>query len=185
MLWGVGGDERVAELARELPALGAFGRVLRRAVRRRFPLPPLSDPQVAVLRVVESAPGIGTGAVAERLQLAPNTVSSLVRELVDGGLLLRGRDTRDRRATRLELTAVAQEGLGLWGAVRDDVLTDALQRLDPADREALAAALPAARRLVAVLDEGHAGDPTGAASRSGTTTGHPVDGSQVTAASTP
>ena len=184
MLGGVAGDETVAGLARELPALGAFGRVLRRAVRRRFPLPPLSDAQVGVLRVVESAPGIGTGAVAERLQLAPNTVSSLVRELVDAGLLLRARDPRDRRATCLQLTAVAQEGLGLWGAVRDDVLTDALHRLDPADRAALAAALPAARRLVAVLDEGHAA-PAGTASRSGTTTGEPVDGSQVTAASTP
>jgi DNA-binding MarR family transcriptional regulator len=141
-----------AELARALPVLGAVGRVLRRAVRRRFPLRPLSDPQVAVLRTVESSPGIAPGAVAERLQLAPSTVSTLVRELVDAGLVLREADERDRRASRLRLTASAADGLRLWGSVREQVLADALARLPPEDRAALTAALPAVRRLVEALD---------------------------------
>jgi DNA-binding MarR family transcriptional regulator len=147
------GEPDDVELARALPALGSVGRVLRRAVRRRFPLRPLTDPQVAVLRTVESSPGIGSGAVAERLQLAPSTVSTVVRELVDAGLVVRAADDRDRRASRLELTAAAVDLLRLWGSVREQVLLAALERVSSADRVALRAALPAVRRLVAALDE--------------------------------
>jgi DNA-binding MarR family transcriptional regulator len=152
---GVGGEAEPDEvgLARALPVLGSVGRVLRRAVRRRFPLRPLTEPQVAVLRTVEGDPGIGSGAVADRLQLAPSTVSTLVRELVDAGLVVREADERDRRASRLRLTEDAVEGLRLWGSVREQVLAEALDRLAPADRDALRAALPAVRRLVAALDE--------------------------------
>ena len=149
---GGGTREADAELARALPVLGSVGRVVRRAVRRRFPLRPLTDPQVAVLRTVEGSPGIASGAVAERLQLAPSTVSTLVRELVDAGLVLREADERDRRASRLRLTGDAVEGLRVWGSVRDQVLADALEQLAPEDREALRSALPAVRRLVAALD---------------------------------
>lgn len=151
---GVAGRSREpdADLATALPVLGSVGRVVRRAVRRRFPLRPLTDPQVAVLRTVEGSPGIASGAVAERLQLAPSTVSTLVRELVDAGLVVREADERDRRASRLRLTADAVEGLRLWGSVREQVLAEALARLTAAEREALRAALPAVRRLVDALD---------------------------------
>ena len=149
---GNGGPDD-AELARALPVLGSVGRVLRRAVRRRFPLRPLTEPQVGVLRTVERSPGIGSGAVAEQLQLAPSTVSTLVRELVDAGLVVREADERDRRASRLRLTEDAVEGLRLWGSVREQVLADALQRLSPAERTALRDALPAVRRLVAALEQ--------------------------------
>ena len=144
--------EADVELVQALPVLGSVGRVVRRAVRRRFPLRPLTDPQVAVLRTVEASPGIASGAVAEQLQLAPSTVSTLVRELVDAGLVVREADERDRRASTLRLTSQAVEGLRVWGSVREQVVTAALDRLSPADRDALRAALPAVRRLVEALD---------------------------------
>ena len=139
-------------LARELPVLATLARVARRAVRRSSQLPALPDAQVEVLRVVEASPGIGTGRVAEQLQLVPNTVSTLVGELVTAGLLTRERDEADRRAARLRLTATAQERLEQWGAVRDQVVSAALAQLDPRERQALADALPAVRHLLAVLD---------------------------------
>lgn len=146
-------DDELLELARALPqALGPFQRVMRRAVRRDFPLPPLGDAQVAVLRTVEASPGLGTAAVAERLQVAPNTVSTLVGELVAAGLVVRGRSETDRRAATLDLTPKARQDLALWGRHRDGVLTRALEELSHEDRAALAAALPAVRRLLAVLE---------------------------------
>jgi DNA-binding MarR family transcriptional regulator len=148
----VSSDPDDAALVHGLPVLGSVGRVLRRAVRRRFPLRPLTEPQVAVLRTVEGSPGIASGAVADRLQLAPSTVSPVVRELVDAGLVLREADDRDRRASRLRLTADAVEGLRVWGSVREQVLADALAQLTAADRAALRTALPAVHRLVAALD---------------------------------
>jgi DNA-binding MarR family transcriptional regulator len=148
-------EQDAAALARELPVLGSVSRVMRRAVRRRFPLPALSDAQVAVLRTVQSHPGTGSGAVASRLQLAASTVSTLVRELVDAGLVLREVDTRDRRASRLWLTDQAHDGLALWASVREEVLVAAVARLTDEERRALSHALPAVRRLVAALETGH------------------------------
>lgn len=148
-----GGDAGdVAALARALPqVLGPFSRVARRAVRRGFPRP-LPDAQVSVLRTVEAAPGIGTAAVADRLQVAPNTVSTLVGELVAAGLLVRTRSETDRRATSLSLTDHARAELLLWSEHRDRVLTAALEQLTAVERAALAEALPAVRRLLEVLE---------------------------------
>jgi DNA-binding MarR family transcriptional regulator len=67
-------------------------------VRRQASEERLPDGQVEVLRTAEAHPGIGTRAVAERLQLVPNTVSTIVGELVCAGLLRRSRGRSDRRA---------------------------------------------------------------------------------------
>lgn len=173
----------VEDLARALPqALGPFTRVLRRSVRRGFPRPPLGDPQVAVLRTVEASPGLGTAAVAERLQVAPNTVSTLVGELVSAGLLVRGRSESDRRAATLDLSAAARDGLALWARHREQVLGRALSALSAEDRTALAAALPAVRRLLAELERPEAGQEQ---RRTGTTSGAPDTGSRTSTDSTP
>jgi DNA-binding MarR family transcriptional regulator len=172
----------VVRLAQQLPAFGALGRVVRRVVRRRFTSQRLPDAQVEVLRTVEANPGIGTGAVAERLQLVPNTVSTIVGELVAAGLLTRARDAGDRRVARLHLTEAAVERLARWAAARDEVLSAALRRLDEADRQAIEQALPAVRRLLTVLDQVE--EPEDAGPR-GTTTGQPVAGSRSTPESMP
>lgn len=182
-------------LVRQLPLLGAVSRVARRAVRRQVSEERLPDAQVEVLRTVEAHPGIGTRAVAERLQLVPNTVSTIVGELVRAGLLRRARDRSDRRAARLYLTEEAVARLAAWVAAGDEVLSSALLRLDETDRRALETAMPALRRLLDVLDEadGAAGDGEGdqggdtahGASPRGTTSGRSVSGSRSTPASTP
>jgi DNA-binding MarR family transcriptional regulator len=193
----VTGQERaeVLGLVRQLPLLGAVSRVARRAVRRQAPGERLPDAQVEVLRAVEAHPGIGTRAVAERLQLVPNTVSTIVGELVRAGLLRRSRDRSDRRAARLYLTEEAVARLAAWVEAGDEVLSTALLRLDEADRRALETAMPALRRLLDVLDEadGAGGDGDGdraggtahGASPRGTTSGRSVSGSRSTPASTP
>jgi DNA-binding NarL/FixJ family response regulator len=87
---GSGREEtEVLGLVRQLPLLGAVSRVARRAVRRQVSQERLPDAQIEVLRTVEAHPGIGTRAVAERLQLVPNTVSTIVGDLVRAGLLRR------------------------------------------------------------------------------------------------
>ncbi|MFI6578865.1 MarR family winged helix-turn-helix transcriptional regulator [Nocardiopsis sp. NPDC050513] len=172
----------VLRLARQLPLLGAVSRVARRAVRRHAALERLPDAQVEVLRTVEAHPGIGTRGVADRLQLVPNTVSTTVGELVRAGLLKRARDPSDRRAARLHLTDEGAHRLAAWGAAGDEVLSAALLRLDEDDRRAIGRALPALRRLAAVLDEEDAGHE---AAPPRTTTGRSVTGSPDTSDSTP
>ncbi len=143
-----------AELVRDLPrALGPYLRVSRRAVRAGMQAAPVADASVEVLRVVEAQPGVSVGRVAERLGVAANTVSTLVRELAEAGLVERRRDDRDRRAASLHLTASAHERLAVWARLRDEVLATALARLPEPERADLARALPAVRHLLEVLEQ--------------------------------
>ncbi|MFI7026090.1 MarR family winged helix-turn-helix transcriptional regulator [Micromonospora sp. NPDC049900] len=128
-------------------ALGDLHRVLRRTVTQRTGRAALPDTQVEVLRLVQRQPGISVREAAQRLGIAPNTVSTLVGELTTAGLLHRERDPDDRRTVRLTLTDVVWERIAAAGQHRRDLLAAALAGLDAADRELLLAAAPALSRL--------------------------------------
>jgi DNA-binding MarR family transcriptional regulator len=143
-----------AELIAELMGITS---ALRRLARRRLadvvPGPGLPEAQRELLLVVEAQPGIGVAAAADELHLAGNSVSTLVNALVDTGLLNREPDPDDRRAARLTPTPEAKTRLATWRAARAGLLSGALQRTADGDREAIAAALPALRRLLAALQD--------------------------------
>ncbi|WP_433502267.1 MarR family winged helix-turn-helix transcriptional regulator [Pseudonocardia halophobica] len=128
-------------------------RVLRRRLRARFGQPPLRGAQAELLQQVDAEPGIGVAAAARALHLAGNSVSTLVNQLVDDGLLRREPDPADRRAVRLFLTPAAVDRLALRRAARRELLDDALARLDAGDRAAITAALPALELLLATLED--------------------------------
>jgi DNA-binding MarR family transcriptional regulator len=142
-------------LAAELGAAwGGVRRRLRRGTRAVVGGEPLRGAQIELLRVVEIQPGVGVGEAAATLHLAPNTVSTLVGELVALGLLARRPDPDDRRAARLELTEAAHERLRRYRDERDRLLAAALAELDADDLAALRASLPALERLLEKLEPG-------------------------------
>jgi DNA-binding MarR family transcriptional regulator len=131
---------------------------LRRLVRRQISakLPghdPLRPAQVELLRVVEKEPGIGVAAAARGLHLAGNSVSTLVNQLVDAGMLARGVDPADRRAARLELTPAARDRLSTWRRTRTEFVASKLATLSTTDTDVIAGALPALGRLLAAIQE--------------------------------
>jgi DNA-binding MarR family transcriptional regulator len=126
-------------------------RVLRRQLADDEPDDLLTPAMSELLHDVAAHPGTGIRAAAARLNLAPNTVSGLVRALVDRGLLERGPDPDDRRATRLSLTAARVERRARRADRRAERLAEHLAGLSPADRAALDAALPVLRALIADL----------------------------------
>jgi DNA-binding MarR family transcriptional regulator len=144
-----GGAALGADLA---TVVARLRRVLRRAVRRHVvdPLPPAASD---VLVAVANHPGVGVTEVADELRLAPNTVSTLVRQLVDRDLVVRSTDPIDRRAARLEITPAAQARIAAHRAARAETMERALAHLDPAEREVLAKAVPLLRRLTDALQE--------------------------------
>ena len=81
-------------------------------------------------------------------KMAPNTVSTVAAHLVEGGLLERRRDERDRRGVRFFLTDAANRQLAGWRDQRLALLATALATLSPGDRDQIEAALPALGRLV-------------------------------------
>jgi DNA-binding MarR family transcriptional regulator len=65
----------------------------------------LTGPQRVALRVLGRAPGMSAGALAEILRLHPSTLTGILQRLEGRGLVRRAVDPRDRRRSRLELTA--------------------------------------------------------------------------------
>ena len=94
-------------MARLGALVGELHRLLRRSAAGRAHRVVLPEAQVELLLLVRAEPGISGKEAARRLGTAPNTISTLVRDLVDAGLLDRERDPADRRVVRLRLTEAA------------------------------------------------------------------------------
>ncbi|HEU5354920.1 MAG TPA: MarR family transcriptional regulator [Actinocrinis sp.] len=134
-------------------ALSGIHRATRRRVRGELGLDPLSGAQVELLRLVAQSPGIGVSAAARELNLAGNSVSTLVNQLVAKNYLRREPSPSDRRAAVLSATDTGHERLARWADQRTRLFAEQLAHLDPGELDALRAAVPALRRLAAGLTE--------------------------------
>ena len=141
--------ESAADLSRLIRELR---RILRMRLRQDLGQP-LPGPAAELLRLTAAQPGLRVGDAAKGLHIAPNTTSTLVRQLTAAGLLERTSDDRDGRVARLTLTPAGTERLRHWRDQRAALIADALAALAPADRAAIEGALPALDRLVHVLDD--------------------------------
>jgi DNA-binding MarR family transcriptional regulator len=142
-------------------AVGDLHRLLRRSTVLRANRAALPEAQVELLLVVRAHPDVSVKEAARRLGTAPNTVSTLVGDLVDGGLLRRERDPDDRRLVRLRLTEAARRRMADYERHRAELLAAALDALDPAARRAVAAAVPHLAHLATLVAPG---DPAPVAS---------------------
>jgi len=140
-------DLSTAAAGELLAAISLLRRTTRRAVRRVWQAEPLPPAQSELLRLAASRPGITVADAAHELQLAPNTVSTLVGRLTGAGLLRRGRSASDGRTALLTSTEHGQRRLAAYRDLRAELAGSALARLSAADRRALAAAVPALLRL--------------------------------------
>jgi DNA-binding MarR family transcriptional regulator len=149
------------DLARTADALlGAVGQIRRRSrrVAGEGPLPgtSLTGAQGEVVRAVRRSPGLSITEVAAGLGTAPNTVSTLVRQLVDAGHLRREPHPDDRRVARLYLTDRARREVERWRDDRIVAVARAVELLAPADRDALTGAIEVLSRvgeLIGVEDQ--------------------------------
>jgi DNA-binding MarR family transcriptional regulator len=135
-----------------METMNRLRRSTRSLVRRDWPLRPLTESELELLRFVAEQPGSRVGEAAATLGLAQNTVSTLVGRLVELGLLDRRTDDRDTRAAALALTPAATQRMAAWRDRRRQVTAKSLAALDAGDLRAIEAALPALRRLVDALE---------------------------------
>jgi DNA-binding MarR family transcriptional regulator len=136
-----------------LEAVGQLRRQTRRVAGRPKLTSTLSGPQTELVRHVRRHPATSVAAAAADLGVAPNTVSTLVTQLVEAGVLVREQDDGDRRIYRLRLTPRAQRSVDRWRDHREAVLDAALATLTVAQRSALARAVPALSALAAAVRE--------------------------------
>ena len=137
-----------------LGAISLVRRTTRRAVRQVWHAEPLPPAQSELLRLAASRPGITVADAAHELQLAANTVSTLVGRLTAAGLLCRGRSASDGRTALLTATEQGRSRLAAYRDLRAELAGVALARLPAADRHALAAAVPALLRLAEGMSAG-------------------------------
>lgn len=135
-------------------------RALRTSIRTDYPWESLPMAQVELLMALADHAPAKIGRLASLQRLAPNTVSGLVQQLVEAGLASRETDPTDRRVARVTLTDAGHRQLAEWRAAHERRIGSALDRLPPADREAIMNALPGLDQLVAQLTK-PADPPTG------------------------
>jgi DNA-binding MarR family transcriptional regulator len=129
------------QLAEDLrDALKLLMREIRRDVERHTS--GLSLTQAMLLGAVSHQPGIGVAELARMKDVRTPTMSAQVKALEEAGLLERGApDPEDRRRTGLQLTAAGQAITDEMHAQRLDWLVQRVNRLDAAQKAALAAAI--------------------------------------------
>jgi len=128
----------------------ALRRIGRRAARRNLPELPSSESEL--LSLVEELKGIGVNEAARLMQVSPNTVSTLIRSLTRRGLLERLSDPSDRRAALLHVTVAGASRIARIRRQRAEAIAGAMLALEEEDRQLLAQAVPAMRRLRSELE---------------------------------
>lgn len=104
--------------------------------------------QTTLLWLVKRSPGLSLAALAAEEGISPPALSGHVDRLERAALLQRVRSTEDRRRVGLELTEEGEKLLRRVRARRTTWLTTRLRDLEPAELEAIGAAIPALRRLL-------------------------------------
>lgn len=143
------GSPGAAELADEL--YNAWG-AIREASRVAGQLPSLSSSQVAVLRRLVTRGPARPATLADDLGLARPTISNLLRDLEGEALVERLASKSDGRSVLVVATERANNVLETFGRDRVRLVVEEYDRLEPADRAALAAAVGPLRRLIAGLN---------------------------------
>jgi DNA-binding MarR family transcriptional regulator len=101
----------------------------------------------ALARIVRDGPQRLT-ELANHEGISQPGMTQLVTRLERDGLVRRSASSGDRRGVLVELTDSGVALVGARRAERAEALTQMMSRLDPADQDAIHAALPALARLV-------------------------------------
>jgi DNA-binding MarR family transcriptional regulator len=148
-------DAAQGELESLADVVARLRRALRRSVRVDVPFESLSVAQVELMQYLAENPGLRASDLADRLLLAPTTISTLLNLLLSKEIVERRPDASDRRAWHLHLTATGIQQLTAWQASNEQILRGALEQLGDKDRTAIREALPALNLLVRHLDAVH------------------------------
>jgi DNA-binding MarR family transcriptional regulator len=129
---------------RSTDALVAIRRILRAAefssrnLARRSGLTPS---QVVVLQIIARAGEAGAGAISEAAQLSQATVTALLDKLEERRLVLRRRDSDDRRRVTAELTPEGRAALANTPDTLNDRFVARFTRLADWEQASVIAAL--------------------------------------------
>ncbi len=136
--------------------VGDVSRLARRAFDARAREIGATRPQWQALVVLKRHEGVNQGGLAELLDVEPITVCRMVDRLQKADLVERRPDPADRRSWRLFLTAKAGDLLAQMRPLAEVLEAQALEGVDPEQRQALAATLDRIRSNLAPRASGRA-----------------------------
>ena len=116
-------------------------------LRRQTP-PAVSSTTITTLDTLHACGALRISDLAEREAMSQPGMTTLVNRLEAAGQAERVADPTDGRAALVRITERGRAVLAERHRARTDLLRRELERLDTADRAALAAALPAIERLI-------------------------------------
>ena len=143
--------------------------------------------RLAALAALQRMPqGCRQGDLAAQMGISPASTTRLVEVMLEAGWVARERDPEDQRAYVLRLSPHGEQTLENLRQESTTALSEDIEALDPAEREALAAAMPVLRALadrrLRAVECGHPSDERGErlmsdafVSGSTTVTGHGGD----------
>jgi DNA-binding MarR family transcriptional regulator len=108
----------------------------------------LSPSQLSALSSVDRMGATTLGELASIEQVKPPTMTKIVGNLEEAGLVRREPDAGDRRVVRVHITEAGRRHVATSRTRRDAYLAERLRRLDPDERALLERALPLLERLV-------------------------------------
>lgn len=135
------------DLARALSI--AIGRVNRRMLAATEAL---GQGQLNALVTVLRAGPIRPGDLAQREFVSAPTMTRTLRDLEEKGLVSRVDDPADGRSILVSATEEGEHEVLRARSARAEILEELIEQLEPADRDALRAALPALEHLATLGD---------------------------------
>jgi DNA-binding MarR family transcriptional regulator len=149
---GLSTDATVRELLRLMPRLvGRAKRLAPPAVLQSLDLAPR---HLSLLSYLLLDGPLSISELAERLEVAPTTVSLLVSELAGKGVLVRRADGADRRRHIVDIAEPNRAAIEQWLAPGARAWQRALAPLTPAQRSTFVATLRAYERAVSEIGGG-------------------------------
>lgn len=115
--------------------------------RPRWAAADLTFTQLRALSVIHRREGVRVGDLAEELEVGLAAASALADRMVRRKFITRTTDPDDRRSVRLELATRGRTLLDRLERGSIDHLTKLIERMTPAERDALATTLQAFVRL--------------------------------------
>jgi DNA-binding MarR family transcriptional regulator len=123
-------------------------RALRTSIRSDYSWEARPMAQIEVLMCITDNAPVRVGQIASLQQLAPNTVSGLVQQLVEAGLVDRKTDAKDRRVALITPTDAGVAELQGWKRAHEHRISAAFAALNLDSQHDIAAAIPALDLLV-------------------------------------
>jgi DNA-binding MarR family transcriptional regulator len=119
----------------------------------------LGGAKIWALSVIQQHPGIGTGALAQAMDIHQSTTSNLVKVLIEGELVEARKSEADRRSVQLYVLPAGNKILKKVPGPFSGVLPDALERLDALTLKNLNRDLTKLTALLSEVDEASAFTP--------------------------